>query len=112
MAIWSLILALLLSLAQPQDQFFGAGNIDLNNRVVVANPDGSFSTEISFSVGFDEGEVLLPTVIGGHIVSEEEAIEHYLLTGEHLGVFSGPEEAERYAFWLHIRQETYYGGTR
>ena len=84
------------------------GNIDLDNRQVVANGNG-FSTELSFSIEIDGLEVLLPTVIDGEIVSEEEAIEHFFASGEHLGMFRYPEAAEVYAFWLHIRQEAEYG---
>lgn len=87
----------------------GKGNIDLNNRAVVVNADGSISTEKSFSAEFDGYEVLLPTVVDGVVVSEEEAIEHFLATGEHLGKFSSIEEAELYAELLHLRQEERYG---
>ena len=88
---------------------YGAGNIDLNHRQVVHNPDGSISTERSFSVNIDGKEVLLPTVIGGKIVSEDEAIQHYFDTGEYLGKFNTPQEADDYAQKLHERQEQYYG---
>ena len=91
---------------------YGRGNIDLNNRIVVQNPDGSISTERSFSVYMedDDKEVLLPTVINGAIKSEEFAIQYYLDTGEHLGKFDTPEEAESYAVRLHQRQEWHYSG--
>ena len=85
------------------------GNIDLDNRQVVVNPDGSVSTELSFSVEIDGLEVLLPTVVDGKIVSEDEAIDHFLASGEHLGMFNSPEDAEVYACWLHMRQEERYG---
>ena len=85
------------------------GNIDLDSRQVVANTNGSISTELSFSCEIDGLEVLLPTVINGSVVSEEEAIEHFLESGEHLGMFCSPEDAELYAFWLHLRQEEKYG---
>lgn len=84
------------------------GNIDLNNRVVIQNEDGSFSTEISFSVEIDGLEVLLPLIINGELVSEEEAIDHFLRTGEHLGMFSSIEEAEQFAEELHLQQEEKY----
>lgn len=89
---------------------YGRGNIDLNNRQVVWNPDGSFSTEQSFSFYDEETgkEVLIPTVINGRIVSEDEAIDHYYKTGEYLGMFDTPEEADEYAEQLHQRQEWYY----
>lgn len=85
------------------------GNIDLDNRTAVVNADGSVSTELSFSCKIDGLEVLLPTVIKGEIVSEDEAIEHFLQTGEHLGMFRTPADAEVYANWLHLRQEEKYG---
>ena len=84
------------------------GNIDLDNRPVVNNEDGSISTERSFSVNIDGQEVLLPTVVNGKIVSEEEAIKHYETTGEHLGKFNTPEEANAYAEQLHQEQEEKY----
>ena len=89
---------------------YGEGNIDLNNRRTVRNDDGSISTELSFSF-YDEDtgkEVLIPTVINGKIVSEDEAIEHYYQTGEYLGMFDTPEEANEYAERLHRRQDWYY----
>ena len=88
---------------------WGRGNIDLNNRIVVHNPDQSISTERSFSTEIDGVEVLLPTIINGEVWSEEDAIDHYLETGEYLGKFSTPEEADEYAQALHERQEWFYG---
>lgn len=84
------------------------GNIDLDHRVVVQNPDGSISTERSFSVNIDGLEVLLPTVVDGEILTVDEAIDHFFESGEHLGMFSSVEEAEAYAIALHLRQEAFY----
>ena len=84
------------------------GNIDINNRPVVYNDDGSISTEESFSTNIDGKEVLLPTIINGRRASEDEAIDHYFETGEHLGMFDTVEEAEEYAQRLHERQDWYY----
>ena len=94
---------------------YGKGTIDLNNRQVVQNRDGSISTERSFSF-YDEDtgkEVLIPTVVGGRILTEDEAIEHYYDTvragkPEYLGMFDTPEEATEYAERLHNRQDWYY----
>ena len=79
------------------------GNIDLNNRKIVYNPDGSFSTESSFSVNIDGNEVILPTIINGKRVSQQEAITHYYQTGEHLGIFNSIEAANKYAEQIHNR---------
>lgn len=89
-----------------------AGNIDINNRPVVQNPDGSVSTELSFSIGTDQGEVLIPQVVNGKIVSKEAAIQHYKQTGEHLGIFKTPAEADAYAGVLHQRQHEIHGPER
>ena len=89
---------------------YGAGNIDLNNRKVVHNKDGSFSTEESFSTNIDGKEVLLPTIIDGKRVSQRQAINHYYKTGKHLGKFDSVEEADDYAVRLHERQGRKYKG--
>ena len=89
-------------------KYYGKGNIDLNHRKTVKNDDGSISTELSFSFNEDGKEVLIPTVVNGKIVSDEDAIEHYHKTGEHLGKFNTVKEAEDYAEWLHNRQDDFY----
>lgn len=88
------------------------GNIDIHHRPVVKNKDGSISTVRSMSFGTDEGEVLVPTVIGGRVVSDREAMEHYYRTGEHLGIFSTPDAATAYAKMLHEQQAKEYGRRR
>lgn len=90
---------------------FGRGNIDLNNRPVVKNSDGSISTvrSMSFYDDNERKEILVPTVVNGKIVSDDEAINHYYNTGEYLGKFDTVDEANTYAERLHQQQEKYYG---
>jgi hypothetical protein len=86
------------------------GNIDLNRRPVVRNPDGSVSTVRSASILEARGrEVLVPTVVGGRVVSDRQAWLNYLRTGRHLGVFTSPAHADAYAQLLHQAQARRYG---
>lgn len=112
---------------QREAQWFGAepvqvagmserGNIDLNARPVVKNPDGRISTVRSASFNLDGKEVLLPTVTDdGRILDErtpegkKEILETYAKTGKHLGKFDTPEHADAYAVQLHEDQEQQYG---
>lgn len=82
------------------------GNIDIDARKVVLNPDGSFSTEESMSFGDETGaEILIPTVVNGQHLSQDAAVDSYYQTGQHLGKFTDPAAAESYAQALHLRQE-------
>lgn len=87
------------------------GNIDINNRPVVENEDGSISTVKSKSFNFDGKEVLLPSISDdGNYLSDNEIIDQYRKSGKHLGIFSTPEEADIYANELHKQQEKLYVG--
>jgi hypothetical protein len=77
------------------------GNINLEGRPQVKNPDGSISTVRSLGVNIEGQEVLIPTVVNGKVVSDKAAIKHYMDTGEHLGKFKTPEDSTNYAIWLH-----------
>lgn len=57
------------------------------------------------SIGVDGGEVLIPTVVNGRVLSDEDAIAHYERTGENFGTFRTPDEATAYAEALHRQHE-------
>lgn len=85
------------------------GNIDLSNRPAVKNADGTVSTVRSIGVGFNGREVLIPTVVNGRVVSNTQAIRHFLSTGEHLGIFETPSDADAFAARLHQAEATRLG---
>ena len=89
---------------------YGLGNIDLSNRPIVHNDDGSISTVRSMSFEDEDGkEVLIPTVSDdGRIMSNDEAIQQYYTTGKYLGKFDSIDEANKYAEQLHNQQEQEY----
>ena len=84
------------------------GNINLHTRPVVRNPDGSVSTVRSITVGTGNGFVLLPTVVGGRVVSDWQAVQHFLRSGQHLGFFNSERAADLYANALHNQQDRLY----
>lgn len=93
----------------PGNNVVEAGNIDLMNRPVVKMPDGKIATVLSFSVGTDKGEVLLPQISpDGQVWTRQQAIDNYKQTGQHLGIFKNPKAADAYAVRLHNMQDKVY----
>ena len=90
------------------------GNIDLTKRPLVHHKDGSSSTLYSASFGTAKGEVLVPLVSpDGKMLSMKQAFKRYEDTGENLGIFKTPAEADRYAEMLHNKQgafQTWHNG--
>lgn len=87
-----------------------SGNIDLNNRPIVPNDDGSFSTVRSITITGDKNRaILIPTVSdNGKVLSNEDAIKLYQSTGKHLGIFHNETAADAYAQQLHLQQMAQY----
>lgn len=96
------------------------GNIDLNDRPVVKNPDGSISTVRSSSSEIGGKEVLYPTVVDASgedfgaanrpakIVRSRDAAKIAQKTGKNLGTFRTGKQADQYAQALHKMQEKQY----
>lgn len=85
------------------------GNIDLNSRRDIKNPDGSHSSVFSMSFGTNDGEVLVPGVGDGTTyplrkLTTKEALDQYKKTGKNLGTFKTPDAADAYGQTLHEDQ--------
>jgi len=74
-------------------RFEYAGNYDLGDRQVVKNSDGTISTEYSIVIEEDGEYIVIPTVVDGKIVSEEDAVEFYHRTGLNHGKYKTEKEA-------------------
>lgn len=83
------------------DGMLEAGNIDVFAQKPVTNPDGTVSTVRSISIGTPEGVYLIPTVVGGKVVSDKDAVAHFKKTKEHLGRFKDEKSATAFAKMLH-----------
>jgi hypothetical protein len=86
------------------------GNVNLHRRPAVQNPNGSVSTVRSMTFqDADSRSVVVPSVIWGRgIVGPDEAFKHYQQTGEQLGIFDNPDDADAYARALHEQQAREY----
>lgn len=100
------------------------GNIPIWSRPSVENFDGSHSSEFSMSFTDDQGrEVLVPTVVNGRFLTPDGKIPktykdpdspemkalgkaawaNYEKTGQNLGKFDNPDDADAYSQTLHSR---------
>lgn len=93
---------------------YGEGNIDLHNRPVYQNEDGTISTVDSVTYQVDDKFIVLPTIVRDEngnpkrLNTDEEIFAHYEKTGEYLGAFDTQEEADKYANRLHYAQAYRY----
>ena len=73
------------------------GNIDVSKLPAVRNPDGSYSTVRSMGIEMDGKHYLIPKVVNGRVVSDDEAFNHFIKTGKHLGIFGSRADSDAYA---------------
>ena len=85
------------------------GNINLKTRPKVKNKDGSYSTVRTIGIEDNGKHVNIPTVVNGRVVSNQEAVNHYRRTGQHLGKYDSREEADAAARALSKSQSQRYG---
>ncbi len=91
------------------NSFKSRGNIDIFNRPIHKNKDGSISTVRSISFNEDGKEILIPTISdNGQLLTLEQAIDLYHKTGKYLGKFNSVAEADKYAVALHKQQAALY----
>jgi hypothetical protein len=88
-----------------------SGNIDLLNRPIVKNPDGSISTVKSVSFDTDRGVILIPTISDeGVEMNPKDAMAYAMKNKKHLGIFKDRTSADKYAESLHNQQAEFYRG--
>ena len=80
--------------------------LDVSDRVGWANLDGTKSSILTISIGIGPGmEALIPTIApDGQRLTEDQAVDRFFQTGEHLGIFATPDSATIYARDLSSRQ--------
>lgn len=83
------------------------GNLRNDGRRVLFRRDkdgkvNGYSTTSSMLVRHDDGKfAVVPTVVGGKELSQEEAVKHYAETGEHWGMADDEESAQKMAQEVH-----------
>jgi hypothetical protein len=89
----------------PLGQSLEPGNIDLTQRKPVPMPGGGFGTVKSMGVNINGEEVLIPTIgPDGRLMTPDEAIQQYLLSGQHLGKFRTPAESTAAGQTIHEQE--------
>jgi hypothetical protein len=89
----------------------GLGNVNLYDRPPVVIPGKGIGSiySMSFDDG-DAGEVVIPSIVNGRLLSPDDAYTHYKQTGEHIGRFRNPEEATRFSDMLSHLQNWFATG--
>jgi len=80
------------------------GNIPLVGRPLIDMGKGQVGSEYSVSFTQDGKEVLVPTIFDGKTHTPQEAWQHYLDTGQHMGKYDNPQDADAAATLIHQRE--------
>tara|TARA_R110000822_G_scaffold190289_2_gene329054 strand:+ start:20 stop:724 length:705 start_codon:yes stop_codon:yes gene_type:complete len=78
-------------------ELYSVSPFDTNKFPPVTNENGSVSHIITKSWNFNGEEVLVPTMADGKKLTDDEAQQRFLATGEHFGKFDSPEAADAFA---------------
>lgn len=91
---------------------YGSGNIDLYNRPIYINTDGTKSTVGAVYFFNDSVQVVIPTIVLQNNtptkLTKDQAISWYNSTQQYLGKFDTVAEAEDYIERLEIQQKFHY----
>jgi hypothetical protein len=68
------------------------------------DPGDSYSSARSFSVGTDAGERVMPQVVNGFVLPQQDAINWSNKTGRHFGIYDTPEHGDAAGQRLHELQ--------
>ena len=88
------------------------GNIpNLYNRPSVAMGYGPPGRQegwgTTYSMNFEDNQgrqVLVPTIVNGKRLTDDEAIQRYYQTGQHLGIFDNPTNADAPSDCIRVRR--------
>ena len=80
------------------------GNINLQGRPLISMGNNQVGSEYSVSFTQDGKEVLVPTIFDGKAHTPQEAWQHYLQTGQHMGKYDNPQDADAAAELIHQRE--------
>lgn len=86
-------------------------SLNVSQRPAIWNPDGSVSTVSSIGVGDERGEWVIPTIIGGRRVSNQEATQLWRV-GKNPplgGPFRSVDESNRFAQQFHEQEASRIG---
>lgn len=82
-----------------------APTLNMDRRPYVENDDGSTSTVRSMGINENGKEILIPTVSQqGWVMGDDQAVDEYHRTGEHMGVYDSPAASDRAGEGFHQDQ--------